>query len=456
MKRAVAKDWLRDDAGYEAVFRFSVVSKVEALVLGGERLPDAVRTVAEMRHRTRRGVEETVSVRSVYRWTAAHRDRGLSGLEHAARPRTKDSDVLSDELLAFLRAERTRDEKASIPELIRRAAVLNVIPSEAEVSRSTAWRSMLRMDLPTHRRPTKHEGDCRRFAYPNRMMMMLSDGKRFRAGAARLRRVAIFFLDDATRYGLHVIVGTEEDTTTFLLGLHAVITKYGFMSIIYLDNGPGFASDDTIRVIASLGGVFLINGTAGYPEGHGKIERFNQTAISAVLRSLDGAADVDPCCGALTLRLQHFISVYNQRPHESLHGDTPHTRWHSDPRALRLPENRAALDERFILTDTRSVSKDHVIRFGGEEFEVPRGRAQERIPVRRNAITGALSIIHDGDVVRLHPVDKHQNAIERRAHLRDDEPNRADLIPKTAATLAYERDYGPIVGPDGGFSQDKE
>jgi hypothetical protein len=55
MKRAVAKDWLRDDAGYEAVFRFSVVSKVEALISGGERLPDAVRTVAEMRHLTRPG-----------------------------------------------------------------------------------------------------------------------------------------------------------------------------------------------------------------------------------------------------------------------------------------------------------------------------------------------------------------------------------------------------------------
>jgi hypothetical protein len=39
------------------------------------------------------------------------------------------------------------------------------------------------------------------------MQMVLCDGKHFRAGAARLRRVALFFLDDATRMGLHVVVG---------------------------------------------------------------------------------------------------------------------------------------------------------------------------------------------------------------------------------------------------------
>ena len=43
---------------------------------------------------------------------------------------------------------------------------------------------------------------------------MLADGKHFRAGAARLRRVALFF-DDATRYGLQVLVGTAESSELF-------------------------------------------------------------------------------------------------------------------------------------------------------------------------------------------------------------------------------------------------
>lgn len=452
----MTKGFIDDPASDEVLFRFSIVSKVEALVARGARVSAAVHAVAEMRHLSRHGVEETVSTRSIYRWTRAHRELGLPGLFNAPRSRTPDSVALSEAMLEFLRAERAQDAKASVPELIRRAAVLGVIPSEAEVSRSTVWRALRRLGLPTGRHPTKHDGDCRRFAYPNRMMMVLADGKRFRAGASRLRRVALYFLDDATRYGLHVVVGTEEDTTLFLRGLHALITKYGFMVIIFLDNGPGFISEDTERVIGALGGVYLVHGTAGYPEGHGKIERFHQTTSAAVLRALDGAADIDPSCAALTLRLEHALSLYNQRPHEALGGQTPHQRWHADPRPLRMPENREALDERFVLTETRLVSKDHVIRFEGGEFEVPRGWAEERIPVRRNVLTGALSVIHEGAAVRLHPVDKHQNALERRRHLRDDEPCSTDPIPKTAATLAFERDYAPVVDRDGGFSHDKE
>lgn len=42
-----------------------------------------------------------------------------------------------------------------------------------------------------------------------------------------------------------------------------------------------------------------------YPQGHGAIERFHRTAYKQVLRSLDGAADVDPDPDALTLRLRH-------------------------------------------------------------------------------------------------------------------------------------------------------
>ena len=40
-----------------------------------------------------------------------------------------------------------------------------------------------------------------------RMLMVLADGKHFRAGTARLKRVALVFLDDASRYGLDVVVG---------------------------------------------------------------------------------------------------------------------------------------------------------------------------------------------------------------------------------------------------------
>jgi transposase InsO family protein len=170
------------------------------------------------------------------------------------------------------------------------------------------------------------------------MQMVLCDGKKFRAGAARLRRVALFFLDDCTRFGLHVVVGTEENTELFLRGLYGLLKRYGFMGLLYLDGGPGFASLDTAAVLGQLL-VPLIHGAARYPEGHGKIERFNRTAKSDLLRSVDGAADVDPSIGSLELRFGHFLELYNDRPHEELDKDTPRMRWDADERALRFPED---------------------------------------------------------------------------------------------------------------------
>lgn len=294
----------------------------------------------------------------------------------------------------------------------------------------------------------------RRFAHPHRMRMTLCDGKHFRAGATRKKRVALFFLDDATRYGLDVTVGTSESTEWFLGAFFDVLQRRGFMKVIYMDHGAGFISDDTKAVIASLPSVLLIHGAKAYPEGHGKIERFNRTALADVLRSLDGAAEVDPDCDALTLRLRHFLfNQYNRHPHESLGLDTPCMRWNADEQPLRFPESIAKLDAYFVVTEARKVSKDHIVKHGGELYEVPRGLAGEWIDVQRHVLTGELSIFHDGRFIRLHPVDLAANARSRRGRVfdSDEEFVPGDAVPKTAATLAFERDFTPLVGPDGGF-----
>jgi len=92
----------------------------------------------------------------------------------------------------------------------------------------------------------------------------------------------VFFLDDASRFGLGVVVGTDETAELFLRGLH------------------GLRADDTAAACRRLD-IHLVLGTAAYPEGHGKIEKFNQTAQAQVLRGLTGAADVDDDCGALEI-----------------------------------------------------------------------------------------------------------------------------------------------------------
>jgi transposase InsO family protein len=435
----------------EELLRYRVVSEVRAQLDAGKSLAEAIEAVCERQYVTADGCRQEAKKRTVYRWCRNFSKEGLAGLATAAAPSRPVGRTLPSALLEFFRSEKRVDRYASVPELIRRARQRSIISLEQPIDRVTAYRACVAMGLPMRRVPGKYETDMRRFAYPNRMMMVLADGKHFRAGIRKTRRVAVFFLDDATRYGLDVIVGTAESAWLFLLGLYAVIERVGLMTSLFLDNGPGFNADDTAAVCARLG-INLILGTAGYPEGHGLIERFNQTAHAQVLRGLAGAADVDDDCGALTLRLRHFLhEQYNRTPHEALLPDSPQSRWARDSRPLRLAESQEVLRQRFTVRVPRKVSKDNVISHEGVDFEVPRGHANTEIHVQRRVLTGELLVHHDGKFVTLHPVDLAQNAISVRARSTTASTNDSEGTPVTAAALAFAKDFGPVVARDGGF-----
>ena len=437
-----------------ALLRYAVLSQVEALILSGWKAGAAVREVAARDHVDAQGRPVRVSVRTLQRWRAAWAKGGMAALEPESRTRTDTSVTLSSELVAFLKTEKERDPRASVPELLRRARRRGVVPEDLPLNRTTAWRACRRMGLPTRPRPTKREGDMRRWRYPHRMQCVLVDGKHFRAGAARLRRVALFFLDDATRYALGVIVGPSESASLLLHGLYDVVRCHGLPDLLYLDKSGGFTSADVLSVVQGGLKAWLIHGQTRYPQGHGAIERFHRSAYEQVLRGLDGAADVDPACGALTLRLRHYLQDrYNGTPHETLGGDTPAQRW-GQGRPLRFPEDDADLYRRFVVQDRRKVSNDHVIQSDGKLWEAPRGTGGSWVEVVRHVLDGRLWVLHEGRTVLLRELDPHANAREPRHTV--DTPLTSEGIPATAAGLAYDRDFLPLVDPDGGFPQQAE
>ncbi len=435
----------------EALFRYQVVSEVQVRLLGGHKRAQAVAQVLELEHQDLSGRRRHLSERTLYRWLEAYERDGLEGLERSPRAPVEDSAVLSREFLEFLQREKRADKKASLPEIIARARVQGILACDESVDRTSVWRAARRLDLPLTRARRLAETDMRRFAYPNRMLMVLADGKRFRAGAARHKRLSLVFLDDATRYGLDLVVGTEETCELFLQGLYSTVRRHGLMNALYLDNGPGFIADDTRAAAAQLG-VHLIYGTARYPEGHGKIERFNSTFHQKLLRSLDGSPEVDTDPSALRLRLLHWLqTIYNHTPHEGIGHQSPEERWGADPRPLRFPQDLASLEAAFLLTFERTVSPDNVVSSDGRPYEVPRGHANERVRLTRHLLEGgALSICHEGRLVRLHPLDPTDNAYSRRSRPPEKPPDTSPP-PQTAAKLSFEDTFQPLVGPDGGF-----
>jgi putative transposase len=176
-----------------ALFRFQVVSSVLADMAGGMKRARAVRRAADVDWWFE-GRLERVSRRTVYRWLAAFEDKGIAGLEPAPRRRTTSSDALSSSFLAFLACEKKLDVDASIPEVIDRAREKGILEPGEKVDRVTVWRTACRMGLAVQKQKTVRGRDTHRYRYPHRMQLILCDGKHFRAGLGRLRRMVYFFL----------------------------------------------------------------------------------------------------------------------------------------------------------------------------------------------------------------------------------------------------------------------
>ncbi|MEW6747898.1 MAG: hypothetical protein AB1486_34690 [Planctomycetota bacterium] len=446
-------------ASPEALFRFQLVSQVRARVLGGESLADVVRAVTSLSHLALDGSSRQVRPRTLYRWLSLYAKGGLAALEPQSRPHAI-SRVLSPELLDFLILEKRQDKRASIPELIKRARERGVLKQDQVVDRTTVFRSLRRLQLPLGRIKRTRDRDVRRYAYPHRLDMVLCDGVHFRAGVTRAKRVAMHFLDDAARFVLHAVVGTSETAALFLRGLYEMIRRYGYFGIIYIDLGPGFIAEDTVAVIAQLGAL-LIHGEAAYPEGHGAIERFHQTERAALLDRWDGRPDIDPACPALELRLRHYTDeIYNHEPHASLGGHTPWQRFSTDKKPLRFPQDDQELRAHFQVTLQRRVYPDQIVSVDSIPYEMPRGYAGHHVVLQRKVLDNTVHFLHQGRLIELHPADLTANARAPRLSPAPDRDESAEpLLPKSAADLAFEQRYRPVVDADGGFTdntQEKE
>jgi putative transposase len=433
----------------ESLFRYSLVSLVFNHEHRGLARPEAIEKVAAQRHIDLEGKERTVSARTLYRWFSHFEQGGPDALIPVTR---KGGPLaLPEELLDFFRDQKQADPRTSVPELIRRARISGQIAAPEKIDRTTVWRALRRMGVPTNRVKSPKVRDCRRFAYPHRLDMVLCDGKHFRAGVGRLKRVALFFLDDATRFALEVVVGTSESAALFLRGLYLCILHYGLMIRLFVDNGSGFIALDAIAVARKLR-VHLIHGSAGYPEGHGKIERFNRTVSEQLLRLLPGNPQIDPDGQALELRLRHFLhEIYNHTPHEALDGATPWARFHQDPRALRFHDHTEQLRQAFVLHQSRRVSPDHIVQVDGIAYETPLGLRAQQVELYRHLLEGTVSLLHDGRLLQLAAVDVHANARDRRAGGRDQPPTPAP--PTSAAQIAFDQAYRPVVDAQGGLSE---
>jgi len=241
---------IEDRPGWQwATFRYKIVTEVKAYIQGGLTQAEAVARAGSMKHLAPDGSLRVASRASIYRWFLAYHKDGIDGLFAAERQRSV-STALSVEFVDFLKQQKDEDPEASIPDIIRSGLEDEIITEAPD--RTTVYYWAKKLNLPMFRRCRSEQTAMRPFSYAHRLQMVLCDGKQFRAGVQRAKRVALFFLDDATRFVLHVVVGFSESASLFLRGIYGVVSKYGHVSNFYLDRGPGFIADDTASVCRDL------------------------------------------------------------------------------------------------------------------------------------------------------------------------------------------------------------
>ena len=426
--------------------RYLVVSQVRALIEANHGKTEAIETVAGRIHLGRDNRSRRLGKRTVWRWYGDWEAHGIQGL--APTKRQSFGSSLPSKFLALVDEHKEMYPEVSIPELIRIARVSGIIGENESIDRTTVWRYCRRKNLSTLRRQSSKRDRQRPWRYPRRMQCVLADGKHFRAGPTRAKRVTVIYLDNATRFILGAVVGTAESAALALRGLRKVILRWGLMSCLYVD--LGFDNNDMARAAAALDFAFIL-GTKAYPEGRGALERLNRTIDEQLLCGWPNNPAIDPDLLALERRVEHWAQEqYNHTPHEGINMDTPADRFHGDSRALTIPESQTIVDEAFVTSFTRKVKNHNCVSIDNVFWEVPFGHRGETMNIYRNMITGQLAVLHKGLRTSIKPTNLTQNAFERNKKPKAQKQSSSRLR-RTAADIAWDRDNPPLVDDEGNY-----
>jgi transposase InsO family protein len=340
----------------------------------------------------------------VYRLKSRYDDIGEEAFEPLSRrPHTSPAatEASTVELIRRLRKELTEAGLDAGPDTI--AWHLNH-HHQVTVSVSTVSRTLTREGLVTPEPKKRPKSSYIRFeaAMPNECWQ--SDFTHYRL-ATGIDIEVISWLDDCTRYALHVSAHRRITTPTVLATFRETAGQHGIPASTLTDNGMVY----TVRHSGGRGGrnafeaqlrrwqVVQKNSRPNHPTTCGKVERFQQT-----LKKWLRAQPVQPeTIAELQTLIDDFVETYNRhRPHRSLpHRATPAALYEALPKALPTESRDADTHDR-VRVDKVSKTGNVTLRVHGKLRHIGIGRTHKGTHVLMltqdlevrivNAITGEL------------------------------------------------------------------
>lgn len=382
---------------------------------------------------TEQGMSVTAAARRFHRsrqWIYTLLKRYYAGGEQAVQPQPKTPRTspnrippeLVNQIIAIrqeLAAKGADNGPDSIAWVLHQRGLRT--PAESTIRRILTNHGLI--TPPPHKRP---KSSYRRFeaALPNEYWQADFTHVRLARG---IDVEVLDFLDDHSRYLLHISAHRHVTGRIVVDAMHATTSTFGLPQSTLTDNGLVF----TARLAGAKGGkngfekfleahsIHQKNGRVSHPQTQGKIERFHQT-----LKRWLAARSPAHTIGELQHLLDEFQHWYNtQRPHRALDRRTPIQAYNDLPKASPQP---LVTEDNRVRTDTVDKSGRITLRFAGQMRYLGIGRAHigtATITVvsgthatTSNAATGEIIAEHDIDTNRRYQPNLVENTPPRHTN----------------------------------------
>lgn len=380
-------------------FRYGVIAElVNPYLTHGEKI-SLIKSKASREYHIPYSSRTTISTECIRKWLSKYRKYGLDGLLPKVREDNGKSRSIPQHERDLIITELEKDPYLTARAVVKKLQKEGLVTTE--ISSSSLSRFIKSVGLTREERIRGKEKEITRkfnFFYPLECVQA-DDMHGFPVpdGFGKMRKaILIAFIDDATRRIIYSNFSFTEKSLAFEDGIKHILASHGKIGRLYVDNGSTFVSNQTKRIMNSLG--ITINHSRPYiPKGRGKIERFFRTVRDQFLRPLDKESIRG--LGDLNARFRTWLETeYHRTPHNGLEKRTPLDAWLSLTQYIVHMDPSIDLDTVFLHEVQRKVYKDSTFTLNGTLFEVPAILIGKKIRVfyNPNPPVKSVNLYHEG------------------------------------------------------------
>lgn len=373
-KISQSKNWQEE----QALHRYQMIAP-----LLDESLDDAKR----IRLREAAAEKYEISTRSLYRYEAAYKKDGFSGLKPMNREQRRSQRLPDnfDELLAQAIQLKREVPKRSVNQIIFILELEGFVPPGV-LKRSTLEKHLYKAGFGVKQMQMVNDArksSSKRFCKAHRMELLQADIKYGiklpigKNGALRMTYLSSV-IDDHSRYVLHSRFYDNQEESIVEDAFHKVILRAGKFDACYLDHGSQYVARQLKLSLAKLG-ITIRHAPVRSGKSKGVIEKFHQV-VDAFLREakLKKIRTLEELNRYWDIYLNDY---YHGKAHEGIaeyyrslgspvpaEGITPLQEWNRDSRALVFLDT-TVVAEAFLHHEERLVDKGACISFQGRRYE---------------------------------------------------------------------------------------